>query len=113
MSSITGAISTAGRTRTSNKLHRRGDRLADVLSRGLASDVAGARAFGEDALDRAHDGLARVLVAEVLEHHRAGPDLSDGIGDVLAGDVGRRAVDRLEHRGELALGIDVARGRDR
>ena len=39
---------------------------------------------------------------------RARPDLADRVGDALAGDVGRRAVHRLEQRRELALGIDVA-----
>src|SRR6266853_1787796 len=91
---------------------RAGDGLADVAGRGLAADVARARPLGQHAFDRAHDGLARVLVSEVLEHHRAGPDLSDGIRDVLPGDGGGRAVHRLEYRREFALGGDVARGRD-
>ena len=47
-------------------------------------------------------------MAQVLEHHRAGPDLGDRIRDALAGDVGCRAVNRLEHRRILLLGIDVA-----
>ena len=52
------------------------------------------------------------LLAEMLQHHRAGPEAGDRIGDALAGDVERRAVDRLEHRRAAALGIDVAGGRD-
>src|SRR5260221_11594805 len=112
MSPITGATSTAAQTRTSNRLQRRSDRLADFLGRGLAADVARARALREYALDGAHDRGACVLVPQVIEHHRARPDLADGIGDVPAVDVGRRAVDRLEHRRELALRVDVARGRD-
>ena len=35
-----------------------------------------------------------------------------GIGDALAHDVERRTVDRLEHRGKGALGIEVRRRRD-
>ena len=51
-------------------------------------------------------------MTEVLEHHGARPDLADRVGDPLAGDVGGAAVHRLEHRGEGALGVDVAAGRD-
>src|SRR5258706_12528991 len=114
MSTTTAATSTAtGPAETvPDSSQRGGDRLADVAGRGLSADVARARSLGQHALDRAHDGPARVLVSEVLEHHRARPDLSDGVRDVLSGDVGGRAVHRLEHRRELALGVDVARGRD-
>jgi hypothetical protein len=35
---------------------------------------------------------------------------ADRVGDALPGDVGRRAVHRLEHRREIALRIDVADG---
>jgi hypothetical protein len=55
-------------------------------------------------------GSRRVRMSQVLEHQRARPDLADRIRDALAGDVGRRAVHRLEQRRELALGIDVADG---
>ena len=51
----------------------------------------------------------RVGLAEVVEHQRAGPDRADRVGDALAGDVGRRAVDRLEHRRVLARRVEVAR----
>src|SRR5882757_4595484 len=114
MSTTTAATSTAtGPAETvPDSSQRAGDRLSDVGGRSLAADVARARSLGEHALDRAHDGLARVLVSEVLEHHRARPDLSDGIRDVLPGDVRGRAVHRLEYRRELALGVDVARGRN-
>src|SRR5882762_11730798 len=114
MSTSTAETSTAtGPAETvPDSSQRGGDGLSDVAGRGLAADVARARSLGEHALDRAHDGLARVLVSEVLEHHRARPDLSDGIRDVLARDVRRRAVHRLEHRREFAFRIDVARGRD-
>src|SRR4051812_6615165 len=53
------------------------DGLADVGGRRLAADVARPRSFGQHALDRAHDRGGRVLVAQVLEHHRARPDLPD------------------------------------
>ncbi len=50
------------------------------------------------------------LLAEMAKHHRARPDLADRVGDALAGDVGRRAVHRLEHRRVFLLGIDVGAG---
>src|SRR5258708_30748157 len=114
MSTTTAATSTAtGPAETvPDSSQRGGDRLSDVAGRGLAADVARARTLGQHALDRAHDGLARVLVSEVLEHHRARPDLPDRVGDVPARDVRRRAVHRLEHRREFAFRVDVARGGD-
>src|SRR5438067_268574 len=40
------------------------------------------------------------------------PDLPDGVGDALAGDVRGGAVDGFEEAGELAFGVDVAAGGD-
>ena len=48
---------------------------------------------------------------EVVEQECDGEDRGGGVGDALPGDVGCRAVDRLEHAGESAVGVDVARGR--
>ena len=48
----------------------------------------------------------------MFQHHRAGPDHSDRVGDALPRDVRRGAVHRLEHRREIAFRIDVARRRD-
>ncbi len=48
----------------------------------------------------------------MIEHLRRGPEAGDGIGDALAGDVERRAMDRFEHRREAPLRIDVGRRRD-
>ena len=57
------------------------------------------------------DAVVQIAVAEVVEHQRAGPDRADRVGDALAGDVGRRAVDRLEHRRVLARsGLMLAPG---
>ena len=82
---------------------RRRDRLRDFLRRRLAAQVGRSRpAFAQHPLDRAQDAVVRVVVAEVRQHQRAGPDRADRVGDALAGDVGRRAVDRLEHRRETA-----------
>src|SRR5262245_58969831 len=92
---------------------RVGDRLAAADRVGAAAEVAGAQlGLWQHALDRLDDRAGGFRLAEMLEHHRARPDLADRVGDALAGDVGRRAVHRLEHRRELALRIDVARRRD-
>ena len=74
--------------------------------------VRGAERIGQRRFDGAHDRRRRVGMAEMLEHHRARPDLADRIGDALAGDVRRGAVHRLERRRKIALGIDVGRRRD-
>src|SRR5690606_18687773 len=51
-----------------------------------------------------------VGLAEVVEHHRRREDRGDGVGLLLAGDVGGRAVHRLEHRRAGAGGDQVAGG---
>src|SRR5258705_12011030 len=108
MSTTTAATSTAtGPAETvPDSSQRGGDRLFDVAGRGLAADVARPRSLGQHALDRAHDGPARVLVSDVPEHHRARPALSAGDPDVLSGDVGGPAGDPLVHRRDLAAGGD-------
>src|SRR5690554_6741645 len=47
----------------------------------------------------------------MFKHHGTGPDLADGIGDALAGDIRRTAMHRFEQAGELAFRIDIGRGR--
>ena len=44
-----------------------------------------------------HDAVMRVRMAEVLQHHRSGPDHADWIRDVLTENVGRRTVYRFKH----------------
>jgi hypothetical protein len=48
----------------------------------------------------------------MLEQQHARPEGADRVGQPLAHDVERRAVDRLEHARVAPLGIDVAGGRD-
>src|SRR5215472_14897155 len=52
------------------------------------------------------------LLAQMLQHHRGGPEGSDWVGDTLAGDVEGRAMDGLEHLGRIALRVDVSGRRD-
>ena len=85
----------------------------DITRRRRAAEIGRLHLpLGEDLLDGARHRVVRVALPEVIEHQRAGPDRGDRIGDALAGDVGRRAVDRLEHRRVRPLRVDVGAGRD-
>ena len=53
------------------------------------------------------DGLGGIGVAKVIEHHRAGPYLRNGVCDALACDIRGGAMHRLEHGRELAFGVQV------
>src|SRR5437879_5186614 len=81
--------------------------LAEVFGGCLPADVRRARTFNEYGFNRVHDRLCCIGMPKMLEHHRTRPDLTDWIGDVLAIDVRRRAMNRLEQRRKVALGIDV------
>ena len=86
---------------------------ADLRRRRLPAQIGRLDlAVGEHAPDGGNDAVVRGTLAEVIQHHRAGPDRADRIGDALTGDVRRRAVNRLEHRRRRPLGIDVAARRD-
>src|SRR6516225_4547950 len=68
----------AGTTATKALLHHLRDRLAAGNRVSIAAEIAGAqRALAERALDRRDDGSGCVLLAEMLQHHRAGPDHAD------------------------------------
>src|SRR5690242_21710098 len=95
--------------RSNAMLDRLRDGLPDVLRAGLAAQVARARPALQHGLDRAHHGVARVLVTEVLEHHGTRPNLADRVRDLLPVDVRGAPVDGLEARRELALGVEVRR----
>ena len=87
-----------------------GDGLAHLSGGEFATEVAGAVAGGQGSLDCGahHGGGGRD--AKMVEHHGGTEDGCDRIGDALAGDVGRGAVDRFEHRRERSLRVDVAAG---
>ena len=96
-----------------DSIHHLRHRLAARGRVRIAAEIPRAqRAFAERALDGADDRGRGLLLAEMLQHHRARPDHADRVGDALPGDIGRRAVHRLEHRREIAFRIDVARRRD-
>ena len=50
------------------------------------------------------NAIGRVVLAQVIEHHSRGQNLGRGVSDILASDIGRGAVRRLE---DGAVGTDV------
>ena len=55
--------------------------MSSVLAFPPTSGVRGPSA--RHRLDGTHDGRGGVRVAEMLQHHGAGPDLAHGVGDLL------------------------------
>src|SRR5690606_26545736 len=85
-----------------------GDGLADIGGGRLAAEIRRARAaIAQQRLDGINDGGGGGVVPQMLKHEGGRPDLADGVGDLATGNIGRRAVDGLEHGGRGALGIDV------
>jgi tartrate dehydrogenase/decarboxylase / D-malate dehydrogenase len=79
-----------------------------VLWDEIAAEVGRVRGgVCRHALDGAHQPFGRARLAEMVEHHHAGPEGADRVGDALADDIEGRAMDRLEHRREFALRVEV------
>ena len=75
--------------------HRRG--------RGLAAEVARERAtLFEQRLDPAPQSRRGARLADVPQHELGRQDERDRVGEFLAGELGRGAVHRLEHRAAVA-----------
>src|SRR6478736_9445522 len=85
-----------------------GDRVADLGGTTPARRAAAGGALGDVGDRRGLDRGGGVGVPEVVEEQRRGQDRGGGVGLLLARDVGRRAVDRLEHGGRGPVGVDVA-----
>src|SRR6478735_12768404 len=85
-----------------------GDRVADLRGTATAGRTAARRALGDVGDGRGLDGGGGVGEAEVVEEQRRREDRGGGVGLLLARDVGRGAVDRLEHGGRGPVGVDVA-----
>src|SRR5262245_34060077 len=94
------------------QLYSRGDGLAHFLRRGFSAEIGRFRAAFAHRFDRALHSPRRLGKPEVIEHQRRRPDGANRVGDVAAGDVGRRPMHRLEHRWKLPLGIEICRRRD-
>src|SRR5918997_1761767 len=81
-----------------------------LIRRRGAAEVSRSRPVREGLFEGREHATAGFGAPDVVEHHGAGPDSARRVRDALAGDVRGGAVDRLEERGVLALGVEV-RGR--
>ena len=70
---------------------------------GFAADVlGGVFLFAVDGFQGGFDAASGGAFAEMIEHHDAAHQEGGGIGEALAGDVGRGAVDGFKHGGIVA-----------
>src|SRR5690242_16254244 len=84
-------------------LHFFDDGVSEFGGAGLAADVAGKFfAMAVDALEGVTDLVGGFVLAEVAQHEQAGADDGSGVGDVLAGDVGRGPVDGFKNGAVVA-----------
>src|SRR5919204_5034127 len=88
------------------------DRLRYVARARAAAEIGRENLLRGGFFDRAHDARRGARLAQMLEHEGRGPEGGDRVGDALARDVERRAVDRLEDRGGLSLRVEVRGRRD-
>ena len=87
--------------------------FAQVSRAGVSAYIRGANLrLGQNRRNRFLDGIGRFRDTEMLQHHSAGPDLPDGIGDAFTSDIRGRAVDRLKHRRVFILRIKICRRSD-
>ena len=88
--------------------------LPQSMVLGLAAEIARAQPLAPPARASIAATMPRAASVSPRCSSIMAPDqiCADRIGDALAGDVGRRAVHRLEQRREFALGVDVAGRRD-
>ena len=82
-----------------------GNRIADLG--GAAGAVSSGGKIGRHR--RTHPDR-RIRQLEVIEQQGNGEDRRGRVGELLAGDVGRGSVDRLEHAREGSIRVDVAGG---
>src|SRR5690606_38966762 len=82
----------------------RSDRVADLHRRALR--IA---AGGKVGLNGRVDPGGGLTQSEVVQHERNREDGCGRVCELLARDVGRRAVHRLEHAGERTVRVDVPR----
>src|SRR5436190_18511109 len=75
----------------------------------FAAKIRRVHLFGRDSLDRLHETSGRFFLAEMVQHHRCGPERCDRICDALAGNIEGGTVYWLEHRRKFALGIQIRR----
>ena len=82
---------------------------AEPVARAGRRDIARSRTGTNCTRYGRFDSLGRGLgPTAVPQQHGRTQDRTARIGDALPRDIGRRAVHRLEHRGEQAGRIDIA-----
>src|SRR5260370_29164693 len=87
--------------------------FAQVSRVSVSAYIRGANlCLSQNRRNRFLDGIGRFRDTEMLQHHGAGPDLPDGIGDAFPSDIRRRAVDRPKHRRAFTLSIKICRRSD-
>src|SRR5947207_9798591 len=74
------------------------DRVRVLHRRRRAAEIARSQAaFAEDLVDGARDAIGRGAFVEMPEHQHSGQQERRGIRAHLPGDIGRAAVNGLEH----------------
>src|SRR5215469_1083415 len=82
--------------------HLRGNRHSQFIGRGGTSDIRGPHvSLSQDCRDSGFHSVGGLRLAQMAEHHSAGPNLPDGISDSFSRDVWSGAVNRLEHGRKL------------
>jgi hypothetical protein len=69
--------------------YRARDRLSDLGGARVSANIPRARSRHEHGFNSSYNRLGRVGMTEMFEHHRRRPNLTDGIGNFLSGNVGR------------------------
>src|SRR5688500_12778134 len=93
------------RNRVSSLIHSIDDRLRHLDCSDAVVTIKVARhdlALTNDRLESVLDAVCAFEHIEVSKHHRAGEQQRCGVRDILASDVRRRSVYRLEDRDILA-----------
>src|ERR1700694_5336324 len=85
-------------------------RIADLARGGATAEIRCQHAGAGGCFDGAYDARGFAREAEMVEHQRRAPDSRNRVGDSLAEDVGRRAVNRLETARVLLFGVCVGGG---
>ena len=88
------------------------DKFAHVARGRCAAEVAGFYSAGCARFACSEYRVVCSFVAEPLEHHRAAPNLADGVGDAFPRDVRCAAVHWLEQARKFTLRVDVCARRD-
>src|SRR6201999_1494784 len=90
----------------------RDDRVGHLVGLRSSADVAGANPAARGGFEGSRDSAGLIMQTEVIKHQSCAGNRTDRVGDALAGDVGGRSVNWLEHAGEATFRVQVGTGRD-